>query len=225
LLTEILLNIEQSCRSVGREPDSVQLLAVSKKQPIEKMLAYQQECMTLDYPCIFGENYVQEYRDKIKGHPILAGAHLIGPLQSNKVRAAVSLFECIQSVHSLKLLEQLAMEVDRQERPISIYLQVDISGDDRKHGFKPGQIDEPLNLLARAENSNLKLKGLMTITRLYPEPEDVRPDFAKLREIRDQVDPALGLSMGMSADYSIAVEEGATCVRIGSALFGERQAG
>jgi len=225
LLTEILLNIEQSCRSAGREPDSVQLLAVSKKQPIEKMLDYQQECLALDYPCVFGENYVQEYRDKIRERPILAGAHLIGPLQSNKVRAAVSLFECIQSVHSMKLLEQLAIEVDKQERPVSIYLQVDISDDERKHGFKPVQIEESLNFLARAENSNLKLKGLMTITRLYPEPEDVRPDFVRLREIRDQLNPALGLSMGMSADYSIAVEEGTTCVRIGSALFGERLAG
>jgi len=222
-LVEILKQIDESARRANRNTSRVQLLGVSKKQPLEKMKAYQAQCQELNYPCIFGENYVQEFKAKREEFPDLAPTHLIGPLQSNKVKLAVSLFACIQSVHSLKVLELIAEEAEKQNKVQSIFLQVDISCDQAKSGFLPEQLEAPLSFIANNTNC-IKLAGLMTITRLYDIAEQARPDFAKLREIRDSINPQLDLSMGMSADYSIAVEEGATIVRVGSALFGERLA-
>jgi hypothetical protein len=174
---------------------------------------------------LLGENRVQEAAEKAAAVP---GArwHLIGPLQSNKARRAVELFETIESVDSPDLarrLDRLAGEFGRA--PLGVYLQVNVDRDMAKAGFMPEDLEAELAGLGRL--SNLGLLGLMTVGRLATSAEEARPTFARLRELsmrlrgREGVLGA-GLSMGMSHDYQVAVEEGATVVRVGRAIFGER---
>jgi PLP dependent protein len=173
-----------------------------------------------------GENRVQEAEGKVGAVP---GAtwHLVGPLQSNKVRRALEVFETIQSVDSVDLarrIDRLAAEVRPGDR-VPILLQVNVDDDEAKAGFQPAALDGPLAEILALER--LDVRGLMTIGRLVEPPADARPTFAALRAAAERLrtrHPALGpeLSMGMSDDYDIAVEEGATIVRIGRALFGER---
>jgi PLP dependent protein len=175
---------------------------------------------------VLGENRVQEAADKI---PEVRGAswHLVGPLQSNKARRAVELFDVVESLDSLDLalrLDRLAREI-RPGRPLPVLLQVNVADDPAKAGFTPRGVESALpKLLGLA---NLRVDGLMTIGRLVARPEDARPTFGSLRELAARlraVHAALGpgLSMGMSDDFEVAVEEGATIVRVGRALFGER---
>ncbi len=173
-----------------------------------------------------GENRVQEAEAKADA---VAGAtwHLVGPLQSNKVRRALEVFETIQSVDSVDLarrIDRLAAEVRPGER-VPVLLQVNVDDDEAKAGFQPATLDGSLADVLALER--LEVRGLMTIGRLVERPADARPTFAALRAIAERLrarHPALGpeLSMGMSDDYDIAVEEGATIVRVGRALFGER---
>jgi pyridoxal phosphate enzyme (YggS family) len=174
---------------------------------------------------LLGENRVQEAAEKV---PAVPGArwHLIGPLQSNKARRAVELFETIESVDSPDLarrLDRLAGELGRA--PLGVYLQVNVDRDTAKTGFMPEQLEAELAGLGRL--SNLGLLGLMTVGRLATSAEEARPTFARLRELSMRLRGGegvlgAGLSMGMSDDYQVAVEEGATVIRVGRAIFGER---
>jgi len=174
---------------------------------------------------LLGENRVQEAEAKAAS---LSGVrwHLVGPLQSNKARRAVELFDVVESVDSLDLarrLDRMAGETGRS--PLGIYLQVNVDRDRAKAGFEPAVLEA--DLAALADLPNLELRGLMTVGRLVDTPEAARPTFARLRELSTGLRARFGglgdgLSMGMSADYAVAVEEGATLIRVGRALFGER---
>lgn len=174
---------------------------------------------------ILGENRVQEAQSKA---PLLSGAswHLVGPLQSNKARRAIELFDVIESVDSVDLarrLDRLAGELDRA--PLRVYLQVNVDRDEAKAGFLPEELEAELGGLV--ELPNLRLLGLMTVGRLVGSAEEARPTFRRLGELSARLRPAEprlgpGLSMGMTDDYPVAVEEGATVIRVGRALFGAR---
>ena len=204
----------------GRSADEVQLIAVSKKQDAEKVRAG----FDAGQP-IFGESRVQEARVKI---PLLPGAvrwHFIGHLQKNKIRHALPLFELFHSVDSLALAkdcERIAAEEGLRPR---VLLEINVAGEGSKIGFSPDAVVdamEPLLQLGR-----LEIEGLMAIPPLAPEAEASRPFFVMLRELRDRLERDFAirlpqLSMGMSNDYEVAIEEGATLVRVGTAIFGER---
>jgi pyridoxal phosphate enzyme (YggS family) len=199
----------------------VTLVAVSKTVAAPRVRAAVAAGMT-----VLGENRVQEAAGKI---PVVPGArwHLLGPLQANKARRAVELFDVLEAVGSIELaqrLDRLAGEV-RPGRPLPVLLQVNVAGDPAKSGFGEASVEAALRKLAGL--ANLQLDGLMTIGRLVPTAERARPTFQALRVLSERLralEPRLGaaLSMGMTDDYEVAVEEGATIVRVGRALFGER---
>jgi PLP dependent protein len=217
----VLATIAAAAARAGRDPGGVTLVAVSKTVGADRVRAAVAAGLT-----ILGENRVQE---GVAKRPEVDGAewHLLGPLQANKARKAVETFDVLQAVGSLDLAERLdriAGEV-RPGSPLPVLLQVNVAGDPAKSGFDEASIAEALPRLAGLRN--LRLDGLMTIGRLVATPEEARPTFIALRELSATLraaHPALGpaLSMGMSDDYAVAVEEGATIVRVGRALFGER---
>jgi PLP dependent protein len=200
----------------------VQLVAVSKGVPVERLA----DAISIGLTGL-GENRVQEAEPKVGA---LAGAswHMIGRLQSNKAARAVSLFDVIQSVDSLPLAERLNRLAGETGRRLPVYLQVNVDRDPAKAGFGADQLANDLPALAGL--GSLELRGLMTIGRAVERDDEARATFARLRELSRRlrpIEPGLGggLSMGMSDDYELAVEEGATLVRIGRALFGERPVG
>ena len=218
---EVLARIAVAAARVGRDPAGVTLVAVSKTVPAARVRAA--VAAGLD---VLGENRVQEAAAKI---PEVPGAswHLVGPLQANKARRAVELFDLVQTVDTLGLarrLDRIAGEM-RQGRPLPVLLQVNVGDDPAKAGFGPDAVTAALpGILALP---NLRVDGLMTIGRLVETAEAARPTFRALRDLSAALRaacPALGaaLSMGMTDDYAVAVEEGATLVRVGRALFGER---
>jgi pyridoxal phosphate enzyme (YggS family) len=184
---------------------------------------------------LFGENYVREVREKKTALDLIPEKYdelqLQGPLQSNKVREAVALFDLIQSVHSLKVLTLIASEAARIGKRQRIMLQVNISNDLAKSGFTEETVVEGITSASQHAES-IALEGLMTITAFYEDPEGARGDFLRMNKLRQRLIEAgfaqhfahssIKLSMGMSADFSIAIEEGADLVRVGTALFGER---
>jgi hypothetical protein len=217
----VLERIAAACRRARRDPASVTLVAVSKTvaaDAIRDALA-----AGLD---VLGENRVQEAAAKV---PLISGArwHLVGPLQANKARRAIELFDVIESVDSVGLAERIDRLV-REPGPGARYpilLQVNVDADPAKAGFDPTAL---AGAVARIGELNaLEVRGLMTIGRLVAEPEAARPTFRRLREVSEEL-RATGLpigpelSMGMTDDFEVAVEEGATIVRVGRALFGER---
>jgi hypothetical protein len=211
--------IASAAQKARRDPAEIELLAVSKTQPAEAI----QEAMRAGITH-FGENKVQEARGKIEA---LGGGvwHLIGHLQSNKARDAVRLFDSIDSVDRAELAAEINHRAEALGKIQDVLLQVNIAGESTKFGCDP----EAAHALAEAINAlpRLCLRGLMTIAPYSPEPEKSRPHFASLRELRDKIEGGSGLrlpvlSMGMSGDFAVAIEEGSTCVRIGTALFGER---
>ncbi len=213
--------IAAACARSGRDPAGVTLVAVSKTVPAGRLRAVVAAGLVT-----LGENRVQEAEEKV---PTVAGArwHLVGPLQANKARRAVALFDVIESVDSVALatrLDRLAGEI-RPSRPLPVLLQVNVDADPAKAGFEPADLAEALPALAALPN--LELRGLMTVGRLAATAEDARSTFRALRTLAAEIradNPVLGpaLSMGMSDDFAVAVEEGATIVRVGRALFGER---
>ena len=223
-LAENLASIQQrigaACASAGRDPASVTLLAVSKGMPPEVVREAADCGLTL-----FGESKVQEAKVKIPMCPGRLRWQMIGHLQSNKCRDAVHFFEMIQSVDSLELAQEINKWADKQARTMPILLEVNLAGESTKFGFKPEQVLaelEAINALPRIE-----VHGLMTIAPWTPEPEKVRPIFRQLHELKTQCEEKLGapvphLSMGMSGDFEVAIEEGATIVRVGTSLFGAR---
>ena len=209
-----------ACARVGRDPGGVTLLAVSKGMPPEVIAEAAAAGLTL-----FGENKVQEARAKIPLCPGQLHWHFIGHLQSNKCRDAVACFEMIEGVDSVALAEELQKWADKSVRTLPVLLEVNLAGESTKFGFKPDALLDalgPINALPR-----LEIHGLMTIAPWAQDPEKVRPIFRNLRELKAACEQRLGaplphLSMGMSGDFEVAIEEGATLVRIGTALFGPR---
>jgi pyridoxal phosphate enzyme (YggS family) len=223
-LEQIRLRIRQAAESCNRDADSVRLVAVSKTIAADIVKEAIEAGVT-----ILGENYVQEARDKFKAlaqYPV--SWHFIGHLQSNKARYAVRLFDLIHSVDSLKLARELDKQAGKLEKIQQILVQVNISAEDTKSGIST---DEAPRLIAEISRlKNLAVKGLMTMPPYFYQPQKVQPFFAALRELRDQISeqslPNVSLdelSMGMTGDFEVAIKEGATLVRIGTAIFGERQ--
>jgi pyridoxal phosphate enzyme (YggS family) len=219
-LTRIRSRIDQACERSGRQPDSVRLMAVSKNQPPERVAEAASAGLTL-----FGENRIQDAKVKIPLCPGQLEWHFIGHLQSNKSRDAVSLFQVVQGVDSLALAEELQKQALKQARSLPILLEVNVAGESSKFGWNPDRLLAELPQLNAL--NRLEVHGLMTIAPYAVDPEQVRPIFRRLRELRDRCADLLGaplpvLSMGMSGDLEVAIEEGATLVRVGTALFGER---
>jgi len=218
---DVLDRIADAAARSGRTPSSVTLVAVTKTVPVDRVRAAVAAGMT-----VLGENRVQEGAAKI---PEVAGAawHLIGPLQSNKARRAIELFDVIESVHTADLASRLDGIVAsmRGRAPLPVLLQVNVDRDPAKAGFLPADLEAAIDGLDAL--ASLDYRGLMTIGRVTDDPEEARPTFVALRALGERLRarwPRLGpeLSMGMSDDYATAVEEGATIVRVGRAIFGER---
>ena len=206
--------IARACQRAGRDPDSVTLVAVSKGQPLEAVRAAY--AAGLQH---FGENRIQEAAPKIeaaKAAGVEAAWHLVGHLQSNKAKAAAADFDVIHSVDSAKLLARLD---GAAPTPRDVLLQVNIAAEPQKQGVAPREVDALVE--AAGEATNLRLRGLMTIAPMAADPEDVRPVFRELRELAEHFELP-ELSMGMTDDFEVAIEEGATLVRVGRAIFGER---
>src|ERR1700759_1965672 len=221
-LHRVRIEIAESERTSGRTAGTVELVAVIKAHPPE-LVRQAYEAGQL----LFGENRVQEAKAKIPELPAKLRWHLIGHLQSNKIRQALPLFEMFHGVDSVELLE----EIQRIAADLGLFprilLQVNVAGESSKFGFRPERLLSEFERIARAER--IQVEGLMTIPPLSANPEDSRKYFMLLRQLRDRLEEKFHLSlphlsMGMSGDYRVAVEEGATLVRIGTAIFGERRA-
>ncbi|MBV9258971.1 MAG: YggS family pyridoxal phosphate-dependent enzyme [Ktedonobacteraceae bacterium] len=215
--------IKEAAERVGRRPEEITLIAVSKTRPVAMVeMAYRLGITD------FGENRVQEALPKIaEFRPQGLRWHMIGHLQSNKARKVVSAFASVHSVDSLHLAQALNRYVELEQRErLPVLLEVNIAGEQSKAGIRGAEVP----VLARqiAELPHLELQGLMTVAPLVENPEEVRPVFRELRSLRDRLRDELPdcswhhLSMGMTDDYCIAIEEGATIVRVGRAIFGER---
>jgi pyridoxal phosphate enzyme (YggS family) len=219
-LDSIQKRITAACGRAGRDPAQVTLLAVTKGVPPEMIRAAADLGLNL-----FGENKVQEAKLKVSACPSRYRWHMIGHLQSNKCRDAVHFFEMIQSVDSLAIAREINKWAEKAGKDMPVLLEVNVAGESSKFGYRPEQLLAELgelNALRRIE-----IHGLMTIAPWTDEPEKVRPVFAKLAALKTECETILGaplaqLSMGMSGDFEIAVEEGATIVRVGTALFGAR---
>ena len=224
-LQEVRSRIDAAALRSNREPVEVKLVVVSKTQTPEAIQTAIAAGVT-----DLGENRVQEADEKIaKVGRAAARWHLIGHLQSNKARRAVTLFDSIHSLDSVELaqrLDRMCTEEERDQLPVLI--QMNLAGEASKSGINEGQLPELVETISRC--SHLRLVGLMTVPPFYEDPERVRPVFRLLRELRDRLNSQKvftsgngELSMGMTNDFPVAIEEGATIVRIGTAIFGERQ--
>lgn len=210
-----------ACRRAGRDAASVRLVAVSKTHPPETVREAYQAGLR-----VFGESRVQEAAAKIPMCPGDISWHMVGHLQRNKVKHAVSLFDVIHSVDSLRLLETLDRLAQEAGRRPSVLLEVNVSGERSKFGLPPDQVADVLK--AATKLTHVNIVGLMTIPPFFEDPEKTRPFFRQLRSRRDELRAETGfaleeLSMGMTHDFEIAIEEGATWVRVGTAIFGERR--
>lgn len=216
--------VAAAAERAGRSPDGVQIVAVSKMVDVERMRgAYELGLKT------FGENRVQEARGKIAALRLpLIRWELIGHLQTNKVARAVELFDRVQSVDSLHLAEALDRQAAQAGRPLPVLLEVNVAGEASKSGLPLADAAAAARIIAALPH--LRAEGLMTVAPQVADPEAVRPIFRQLRELRDRLRVAVPqsdwrhLSMGMTDDFEVAIAEGATLVRIGRAIFGERPA-
>lgn len=218
--------VASAARRAGRNPDEITLMVVSKTQTAEKIKAAYEAGIRS-----FGENRVQEFAAKREALGRLGGASfaLIGSLQSNKVNKAVELFSAIHSVDSLRLAERLDASAGQSGKaPMPIAIEIN-TGDPAKAGLAPGSPELEQMFAAAERLTNIRIQGLMTIPPFTDDPQGARPYFRRLRELRDSIGtrrfPRVEmklLSMGMSHDFEVAIEEGSTCVRVGTAIFGER---
>ena len=220
-IAAIKQRIEAACARAGRATNSVMLLPVTKGQPPEVI----DEAARLGLS-LFGESKVQEAKAKIPLCPSRLRWHMIGHLQTNKCRDAVALFEMIQSVDSLRLAQEINKQAEQAAKRVPILLEVNAAGEASKFGYRPEQ------LLAEVTQINalprLEVRGLMTVPPWSPEPGKSRVVFLQVRELKARCEEVLGgalpeLSMGMSGDFEVAIEEESTIVRLGTVLFGERQ--
>jgi len=233
--------IANTARRAGRDPREVSLMAVCKTMPADRIREAYEASQRL-----FGENRVQEFQSKhatlSAGSPTEASAavcdvfdiakaefHLIGHLQSNKAAKAVALFQAVDSVDSLKLAERLNAAAAQIKRRLPILIEINIGGEEAKTGLAPDAAELRALLQAAPRLANLEFRGLMTVPPFTEDPEGARPFFRRLRKLREELAalrmPQVGLqelSMGMSHDFEAAIEEGSTCVRVGTAIFGER---
>ncbi len=219
-LNAIQTKIDAACARANRSSSEIMLLAVSKGHPPETVLEASNQGLIY-----FGESKIQEAKAKIPLSPGKCRWHMIGHLQSNKVRDAVQLFEMIQSVDSLSLAEEIDKMCDKQAKTMPILLEVNVAGESSKFGYKPEQLLSELDKLNGL--TKVEIHGLMTIAPYATDPEKVRPVFRRLRELKMECEQRLGaplphLSMGMSGDFEVGIEEGATIIRVGTSLFGAR---
>lgn len=218
----VMEGIADAAERSGRDPRQVKLLAATKTQPALAVCAAVEAGVRL-----LGENYVQEAQAKKEVVGDVAEWHLIGHLQTNKARAAAGLFSVIQTLDSLRLARVLDREGEELDRPVDVLVEVNLAGERTKTGVSEEGLEPLLRELSRL--SRVRVKGLMTVPPFAEDPEASRPYFRRIRELRDSLsDLALPnvaldeLSMGMTHDYHVAVAEGATLVRVGTALFGPR---
>lgn len=220
-VTETRRRIAEAAARAGRDPASVTLMAVAKTVPAATVQAAVDAGLR-----VLGENRVQEAADKIPAVTGPVSWHLIGRLQSNKARVAAALFHAVHSVDRPTLANRLAEAAAAHGRRVSVYVQVEYARTSEPATQVEQRVRETCSLAAAA--SSLRLEGLMILPPFDPDPEDARPWFRRLRELRERLERELGidlpgLSMGMSNDFEVAVEEGATIVRVGSAIFGARR--
>ena len=213
--------IASACERAGRDPASVEIVAVTKTHGAEVVKEAWDAGLA-----IVGENKVQEAAWKKPASVSGPSWHLIGHLQGNKVRHALELFDFIHSVDSAKLLARINAVAEETGAAPHVLFEVNVSGEKSKTGMPPNEVDEAVRLL-QSECPRVTLEGFMTMAPFSENKEDARPYFKALRELRDATEQKFGiglprLSMGMSGDYEVAVEEGATWVRLGTVLFGER---
>lgn len=220
----VLNNVRIAAQTLQRDPDSIKIVAVSKSHPPEII-----ELAIKAGVNVFGENYAQELKDKhqylVESGVKIPEWHFIGHLQSNKVKYIAPFVSMIHSVDSVGLAEEISKQAEKNNRTIDILLQVNTSGEYSKFGCQPEKLIELFDSVARIKNLNVL--GLMTIGTFSDNENIIRTEFKLLRELRNNINKTKGvnlshLSMGMSHDYEIAIEEGATIVRIGTAIFGER---
>ena len=221
-LNNVRQRLAAACARAGRDPASVTLVTVSKGHPAETVRAAADLGLS-----VFGENRVQEARAKIGLCPGRLRWHLIGHLQSNKCRDAVHFFEMIQSVDSLALAREINKWAETSAKTMPALIEVNVAGESSKFGYTPEKVLAELKELNALPK--LEVHGLMTVAPFAQEAERVRPVFRRLRELKGQCEELLGaplphLSMGMSGDFEVAVEEGATMIRLGSAVLGPRAA-
>jgi len=223
-LSDNLRSVEEriaaACARAGRARSEVTLIAVTKGQPPEVVSEAARLGLTL-----FGENKVQEAKAKMPLTPARLRWHLIGHLQSNKCRDAAALFEMVQSVDSLDLATELDQRAAQATRRLPVLIEVNVAGEASKFGYPPARVREDFPRLN--DLRHLEIHGLMAVPPWSPQPEQVRPAFVRMRLLKEECEQILGaplphLSMGMSGDFEVAIEEGATMVRVGTALFGAR---
>jgi pyridoxal phosphate enzyme (YggS family) len=220
-LTHLHEQITEACRRSNRPESGVALMAVSKVHPVEAILEAYAAGQRL-----FGENRVQEFHEKSPSLKELSGAkfHLIGPLQSNKTAKAAEMFDAIDAVDSLKIAQRLNTAATALGKKLPVLIEVKLSHEDSKHGLAPAELSSLLAAMNDLES--IETVGLMTVPPWSEDAEVARPYFRELRRLRDESVvrfPRLTqLSMGMSNDFTVAIEEGSTCVRVGTALFGRR---
>ncbi len=220
-LLAIRERVERACQRAGRAPDTVNLLPVSKTHGPERVRAAADCGLS-----VFGESRVQEAQQKIPLCPGHLSWHMVGHLQTNKVKEAVRLFSVIHAVDSLKLLRAIEAAGEFTGRVMPVFLEVNVSGESSKYGLAPAEVPEVLE--AANAYKRVEISGLMTIPPLAPDPEQARPFFRQLRVWQERWQRETGfalaeLSMGMTHDFEVAIEEGATWIRLGSALFGARE--
>ncbi len=214
--------IKEACTAAGRDRDEVTLIAVSKTKPVDTL----KEAYDLGIR-IFGENKVQELVDKYDALPKDIHWHMIGHLQRNKVKYIIDKVDLIHSVDSIRLAEAIEKEAAKRGLIVNILIEVNVAGEESKFGLAPEQVDSFIESVAQFKH--IQVKGLMTIAPFVENPEENRPVFARLKKLSvdirkknvDNVNVSI-LSMGMTNDYQTAIEEGATMVRVGTGIFGER---
>lgn len=225
-IAEVRQRIAAAARRTGRDPNEIALMAVTKTQPPERIREAYDAGVRL-----FGENRVQEFAGKLAALIDLKDAewHLIGHLQTNKAAKAAELFLAVDSVDSLRLAEKLNSSARQLNKQLPVQIEINIGAEAAKSGIAPGSEGLEQLLLAAPRLEHLNLCGLMSIPPFADNPQQSRPYFCKLRELWDQIAArklqAISmevLSMGMSHDFEVAIEEGSTCVRVGSAIFGKR---
>ncbi len=222
-IAHLTKEISICAKQVGRDPEDITLMAVSKHQPLEKIIYAREEC---DIHC-FGENRVQELNEKFVTYPMSEEIHMIGHLQSNKVKKVVDRVEWIDSIDSLKLLEKIEKALQPTEKVIKVLFEYNTSGEETKSGFTS---KEELFKTVEAcfKMKHIEMRGLMTIGPLGGDEKALRVAFTQLRELYYETIKCYPeiqfdtISMGMSSDYKLAIEEGSTMIRVGTGIFGKR---
>ena len=218
--------IARAAQRAGRNADDIALMVVSKTQPVAKIVEAYEAGQRL-----FGENRVQEFSDKVGALASLRDAnfHMIGHLQSNKAPKAAEVFHAIDSLDSAKLAERLNAAAEKLGKTLDVLIEINVGGEEAKSGLAPNSAELERIFAGAPAWTHLRVRGLMTVPPFTDDPEGARPYFRQLRELRERIAarnlPALTLdvlSMGMSHDFEVAIEEGSTCVRIGTAIFGDR---